>query len=470
MEQPNILLVLLDQWRFDTLGANEGSLAQTPHLDAIATNGLRCTRAYTPIAICSSARASLLTGLYPHAHGMMNNCHEPDALLPDLPAELPTFSKALREVGYATGYAGKWHAGRHLGPDSQGFQHAAGTVPAYHRHRQALGLPLEPVLGADTVYGDIGRLRMLLSGTEMNPVERSYSAYVVDEALGVLDTLQREDAPFLMQVSFEGPHHPYLVPEPFASQYDPESIEPWESFADTFAGKPAVHELQMRRRGVHNWTWERWAPVVAKYLGFVSHLDAQIGRLVGSLAERGLDRNTLLVISADHGDFAGGHRQFNKGPLMYEDIYHVPMIVHWPDGNLPEGTTYDGFLRLLDLGPTFLDAAGIDRMWLAHGTSLLPYWRGDAMPDATVYTQYHGDEWGLYSQRMVRNQRYKLVYNAQDRSELYDLHRDPAELTNVYDHPGYRDPRRNLEMELLRWMNATEDPIRQWAGYLLGQE
>lgn len=470
MQQPNILLILLDQWRFDTLGANDASRCRTPYLDALAGNSLRCTRAYTPIAICSSARASLLTGLYPHAHGMMNNCHEPDALLPDLPASLPTFSKALRAAGYSTGYSGKWHAGRFLGPDSQGFQHTGGTVSEYHQYRDALGLPLEPLLGADAVYGDIGRLRMLLSGTEMNPVEHSYSAFVVDESLRILDGLQEKGAPFLMQVSFEGPHHPYLVPEPFASQYDPASIEPWESFADTFAGKPAIHELQMRRRGVHNWTWEQWAPVVAKYLGFVSHLDEQIGRLVDALSARGLADNTLLVISADHGDFAGGHRQFNKGPLMYEDIYHVPMIVRWPNGNLPSGSVYDGFLRLLDLGPTFLDAAGVELDWPSHGTSLLPNWRGEATPEPDVYTQYHGDEWGLYSQRMVRNERYKLIYNAQDRSELYDLKLDPAELTNVHSHPGYREVRLELETDLLRWMNTTEDPIRQWAGYLLGHD
>jgi arylsulfatase A-like enzyme len=470
MPRPNILLVLLDQWRYDTLGVNGGTNCRTPRLDALAAQGVRSTRAYTPIAICSSSRASLLTGLYPHAHGMMNNCHEDDAILPDLPAGMPTFSKALREAGYATGYIGKWHAGRSLGPETQGFENAAGTIAEYTRYRLDRGLSAEPEVGDDAVYANIGRLRMLLSGTDQTPLEHSYSAYVVDESLRTLDALAGQNDPFFVQVSFEGPHHPYLIPEPYASMYGPDTIERWPSFADTFAGKPTIHALQMRHRGVEDWTWEQWAPVVAKYFGFVSHLDEQIGRLLDFLDDRDLAENTLIVVSADHGDFAGGHRQFNKGPLMYEDIYHVPMIARWPAGGFTPGSVCDHFVRLLDLGPTFLDAAQAACDWKVHGRSVLPLWNGGTVGDwpQTVFTEYHGDEWGLYSQRMVRGERYKIVYNAQDRAELYDLLNDPAELTNLAEHPGFQGERRNLELELRSWMAKTEDPLRQWSGYLLG--
>lgn len=471
MARPNVVLILLDQWRFDALGANGPTACRTPHLDRLAAEAVRCTRAYTPIGLCSPARASLLTAVYPHRHGMLNNCHEEDAIRLDLPDGLATFPRQMREAGYRLGYVGKWHAGRHLGPEHHGFESWAGRPEDYRAYRLAHGLPAEAPVPPDAVSAQIGRLRLPIAGTDPTPPERSYTGFAVEEALRLLEELATTGAPFLLQVSLEGPHHPYYAPEPFASWYEPSRLDPWPSFHDALKDKPASHRRRLARLGMADWAWEDWAPVVARYFGYVSHIDAQVGRLLEALGTRGLAEKTLLVVGADHGDLTGSHGQFNKGTMAYEDVYHIPLLARWPDGGLPGGTACRDFVRLLDLGPTFLEAAGLEPPPGVDGRSLLACWRGQPEPDwpDSVFAQFHGDEWGLYSQRLVRDGRFKLVYNGQDQDELYHLARDPYELVNRAEDPAYRAERRRMELLLLDWMERTADPLLRWARLQLGR-
>ncbi len=127
-DQPSFLWIVTDQERYDMVGANGSPICQTPQIDRLAQQGMRFTGAFTPIGICTPARASLLTGLYPHAHGMWNNCHGPDALQRELPADRLTFTELLKAAGYRLGYVGKWHVGYRLGPESRGFQDVVSEV------------------------------------------------------------------------------------------------------------------------------------------------------------------------------------------------------------------------------------------------------------------------------------------------------------------------------------------------------
>jgi arylsulfatase A-like enzyme len=120
-----------------------------------------------------------------------------------------------------------------------------------------------------------------------------------------------------------------------------------------------VHEKFLHYRGVENLSWETWSEAVAKYFGFVTFIDDQIGRILDAVDEHLDADNTVVVHAADHGDFTGSHRQFNKGPMMYEEIYHIPLLIRWPDVIEP-GSSCDEFVRLLDLMPTFLDIADIE--------------------------------------------------------------------------------------------------------------
>ncbi len=471
MTRPNVLLLLTDQERFDVTHP-DGPPVETPNIDRLRVEGAYFTRAYTPISICSSARGSLLSGLYPHNHGMLNNAHEADAILDEFPAEVPTFGDLLADAGYENTYAGKWHVGRTQRPEEFGFEYLGGhdadhdwldeDLGAYQRER---GVEPTEVELEETIYVDTPDPTLVAAKTPI-PKETTRTYYLAERTIERLDEWAEGDGPFFHRTDFPGPHHPYTVPEPYASMYDPDEIPLWPSFAETYDGKPEVHRQYLSYRGVAAFDERTWREAMAKYFGFVTFIDDQIGRILDALDERGLE--PAVFHTADHGDFTGSHRQFNKGPMMYEDTYHVPLVVRWP-GVVDPGTVREEFVRLHDLMPTFLELGDVEPPDGIDARSLLPLLRGETPANwpETVFAEYHGDEFGLYSQRMVRDDRYKYVYNTPDVDELYDLERDPHELHNLVDHPAYEEPRRRLRNELARWMDETDDPIALWSRKVL---
>jgi arylsulfatase A-like enzyme len=419
---------------------------------------------------------------------MLNNCHEADAIRPNLPPDLPTFGELLADAGYETTYVGKWHVGRDQTPADFGFEYLGGS-DAYHdeadpeflKYLREQGVEPGAVELEDEVYPNDETAEPIAAKTPV-PEEATRTYYLAEqtiERIRELGEANRDDEgdrggyneneePFFHRTDFLGPHHPYVVPEPYASMYDPEDIEPWPTFAETFDGKPRAHEQYLSYRGVEGFDWDRWSRAVAKYFGFVTFIDRQMGRVLDALEAEGLADDTVVVHAADHGDFTGSHRQFNKGPLMYEETYHVPLLVRWP-GAVEPGSVREEFVHLHDLMPTFLEIGGVEPPDGIHARSLVPLFDGEAPDDwrDSAFAQYHGDEFGLYSQRMVRTDRYKFVYNGPDRNELYDLRRDPHELRNLIDHPEYRTVRADLQERLARWMRETDDGLAQWVGELI---
>jgi len=463
---PNVLLVLTDQERHD-LTAPDGPSVRTPNVDRIAGEGMRFERAYTPIGICSSARASLLSGLYPHAHGMLNNCHDPDAILRNFPEEIPTFGEVLARRGYQNSYAGKWHVGCDQTPADFGFEYLGGGDGAhaaadedFFDHQREHGVDPESIELSDAIYHENNPDKPICATAKL-PVEATRAYYIAEKTIDRLENLDADDGPFFHRTDFVGPHHPYVVPEPYASMYDPDEIEPWASFDETFEGKPRVQENYRRYRGVAGLDWDEWAEAISNYFGFMTLIDDQLGRILD--AAEGIE-NLVVVKTADHGDFAGGHRLFNKGPMMYEATYRIPLAIRWPEVVEP-GSTCDAPVSLLDLMPTFLDLADASPPEPVHGRSIRPLLAGrrpDDWPDA-AFAQYHGDEYGLYSQRMLRTERYKYVYNVPDVDELYDLREDPHELDNRIDDPQYESVRAALRERLVARMDSTGDPNAVWA-------
>ncbi|ELY83173.1 sulfatase-like hydrolase/transferase [Natrinema altunense] len=477
--RPNVLLVLTDQERYDC-SAPAGPPVETPAIDSLSSDGTRFDRAFTPISICSSARASLLTGQFPHGHGMLNNCHEPDAIQPNLPADLPTFSEELVAAGYDLTYTGKWHAGRDQTPADFGFSYLGGSDDhhddidaAFREYREECGVPVdEAELEAALYTGDDprdGSDGTLVAAKTAVDVEDTRAYFLTERTIDAIEAHADgdKDGPFFHRTDFYGPHHPYVVPDPYASLYDPDEIDPPASYAETYDGKPQVHENYLAYRGVTDFDWDTWAEAIAKYWGFVTLIDHQLERILETLDERGLAGETVVVHASDHGDFAGSHRQFNKGPLMYDDTYRIPLQIRWP-GVTDGGATCSLPVHLHDLAATFLELADVPAPDSFDSRSLVPVLENSGEPPESddwrdsTFAQYHGDEFGLYSQRMVRTDRYKYVYNGPDIDELYDLEADPAELQNLIDHPAYVDVRRNMRNRLVEWMDETADPNRVW--------
>ncbi|MDQ2051104.1 sulfatase-like hydrolase/transferase [Natronolimnohabitans sp. A-GB9] len=489
--RPNVLFVLTDQERYDC-SAPEGPPVETETMDRLSSEGLRFSHAFTPISICTSARASLLTGRYPHGNGMLNNSHEADAIRPNLPSELPTFSELLSESGYELSYTGKWHVGRDQTPEEFGFSYLGGSDKhhddidrAFREYREERGVPVGEVEFEEELYtGDdprnTGEGTFVAAKTPVD-VDDTRAYFLAERTIDAIEAHAADgrDGPFFHRADFYGPHHPYVVPEPYASMYDPEAIDLPASYAETYAGKPRVQENYLAYRGADGLERDHWAEAIAKYWGFVTMIDDQLERILTALEEHGLAEETAVVHASDHGDFIGGHRQFNKGPLMYDDTYRIPLQVRWPGVTEP-GSVCDVPVHLHDLAATFLEWGGVDvpeRFDARSLVSLLEVSRdaadgtvgADDVPEwpDSVFAQYHGDEFGLYTQRMVRTKRYKYVYNGPDIDELYDLEADPDELQNLIDHPGYEDVRRELRERLIEWMDETDDPNRGWVPNVL---
>jgi arylsulfatase A-like enzyme len=467
MTRENVLLLLTDQERYDVT-APDGPAVETPNFDRLAGEGVRFTRAYTPIGICSSARASLLTGQYPHTHGLLNNCHGPDAVRRNLSREHETFGEILDGAGYANSYAGKWHVGQDRTPADFGFETLVGTGPsvdddAFERYQRERGVDPDDETLSETLFADHGGDDVLVAAKTDLPPEATRTYFLAERTIDRLERLAEGGGPFFHRTDFPGPHHPYVVPEPYASMYDPEDVDPWPNYAETFEGKPTLHRQFVAARGVDGFEWEQWAAAVAKYFGVVTFIDEQVGRVLDAMDRLGLADETVTVHTADHGDFTGSHRQFNKGPLMYDEVYRIPLVVRWP-GVTEGGRECDALVSLLDLMPTFVELADETPPSDVAGRSLLPVLRGERPSEwrDVVVAEYHGDEFGLYSQRLVRGDRYKYVYNAFGRDELYDLRADPGELNNLAAHPEYAETVRDLRGGLTDWMRSTADPIADW--------
>lgn len=459
--RPNILHIMVDQMRFDMVGVNGSPICRTPTLDRLAQEGINYSEAYTPAGICSPARASMVTGRYPHNNGIYNNCSQGETIREELPAEEITYSELLNEAGYRLGHVGKWHIGRAHGPKSRGF-HDVGAESIADYRRQ-LGLPVKPPTPPDALYANYPNDEFIISGTEQLPVEGNQMYYFTEEGIRLLREYQ-DHQPFYLRVDYNGPHHPYVIPEPWASLYDPDEIPPWPNFYDTFENKPQVHLRHKFHRGVQDFTWEDWQPAVAKYFGYISYLDDLFAKLLQSLDDLGIRDNTLVIYNTDHGDFTGGHGQFNKGPLLYQEVYHIPLIMRWP-ALIPAGTSTAKFTSLIDIMPTILRAANLPVPDNLDGAALQPLWH-DPQHNSwreVLGCEFHGDEVGLFSSRLIRYKQFKYVYNPHAIDELYDLEREPHELENRCDDPEYQEVRHELQRRLMAWMNETQDPWRRWA-------
>ena len=443
--RPNILLIQSDQHRYDCLGAHGHPLLRTPHLDRLAAGGVDFSHAFTPIAVCVPARNCLAHGQWSCQHGAIANWGT-EAPWPAREGLL-SFSQVLHDAGYYLAHVGKWQVHPRLGPTAYGFDE---DVPAarYGAWRAAQGYP--PASKGDWQGGLDPHV-----GPEATPL-----GWGASQIIALLEARAAAEAPTLIQWDTSEPHLPNALPEPYASMYAPESVAPWPSFPDPLQDKPYAQAQQRRSWQVEGWTWAQWAPIVARYLGTVSLLDAQVGRTLAALDRLGLAQETMVIYTTDHGDLCGGHGMVDKHMVMYEDIVHVPLIVRWP-GYAAPGTVCEAFVsHAIDLATTLCEAAGAPVPGTFRGASLLPLLAGEGDNGREdILSTYHGNQFGLYSERMVRDRRYKYIWNASAEDELYDLALDPGEVRNLATEAAYAEELARLRRRLVAWMEAVDDPL-----------
>ncbi|MEU4967214.1 sulfatase-like hydrolase/transferase [Streptomyces smyrnaeus] len=479
-----MLFLMTDQHRVDTLGAYGNPHVRTPNLDRLAAEGTRFDNCYTPTAICTPARASLLTGAAPFRHKLLANYERNVGYLEDLADDQFTFAGQLRAEGYRLGLLGKWHGGVRRtaadygfeGPDLAGW-HNPVDHPDYLAHLEENGLPpyriSDPVRGT-TPNGSPGNL---LAARLRQPVEATFEHYLATRTIEMLRRWVADgvgaapgagragagpagDRPFFLATHFFGPHLPYILPDAYYDMYDPALVELPASVSETFAAKPPVQSNYSRLWAFDTMPLEESRKLIAVYWGYVTLIDEQMGRILDAVRELGLEEHTAVFFTADHGEFTGAHRLHDKGPAMYDDIYRIPGLLKVPGA--PRGQVRDEFVSLTDCTATILDLAGSDTEPAVDSRSLLPLAAGERPEWAPHHlAEFHGHHFP-YPQRMLRTRRYKLVVNPESRNELYDLHTDPDELHNRYDHPELRDVRAELTRTLYDLLRERGDNFFHW--------
>jgi len=500
---PNILLITADMQRGDCLGSFESKGVQAPHVERLARDGAQFSTCITPNLVCQPARASIVSGQLPLTHGVYDNGVDPD------PAQGENgFAGRLTKAGYQTGFFGKAHfssretfqptgspecktGSRDYAEDwngpYMGFEAANLCVIG---HLQKTRKP-EPPVGQhyERWFASRGEPEEAwnLHTTELLPVTGAHrtwnsglpaawhtSTWTADRTIDYLKTCDG-NKPFCVWASFPDPHHPFAPPEPWSKMYPHEEVclpehrtldldrRPWWHRA-YIEGKPKVKDAKMAKNRndaskAKQQTDEQLRHMTANYFSMISLVDHNVGRILSALQDQGLTENTIIVYTSDHGDFLGDHGVYMKGPMAYEGLLRVGMVMKGP--GIPAGTVVDDPMSTLDLAATFYDAAGVECPDDIQSQSVLPLVNGAGESRDMAFSEWHllpircGVDMQL---RTVRTKTHKLTLElGSGAGEMYNLVDDPAEMDNLFDDPGSVKVRKELE----NMIKARPGPIRE---------
>lgn len=468
--QPNILLFESDQQRTDTMSCYGNDWTQSPNLDRLANASYVFENAYVTQAVCTPARGSLMTGLYPHSHGCMINR-----------TKLRDDIKSIAEMlpgSYRKAHFGKWH----LGDDSvkqHGFDEWISTEDDHRDRYTQLGLPFSDYYHWMIENGfepeDTGPTGEKIFGLDQRydcPPEFQMAAFLANHSERFIRENQHN--PWLMVFSTIEPHPP--MTGPYDGMYDPKEIP----VGPAFLKQPVGASLFNRARGEHypNQTVDGedlnnedgWRNLRARYYGNVKIIDDAVGRLLDVLEETGQLDNTIMAFTTDHGEMAGDHSMLEKR-AFYEESARVPMLlrVPWLNRSLKK---VGGVFGHVDLVPTLLDLAGQPVPEELEGISRVGVLTGEEdLAENAVFMEWNGigdRDLGnpvinlmatLPWRCVVTGDRWKLNLCAGDQSELFDLNSDPYELVNLFDEPAHRDRVRRMAALIRLWQRETDDTV-----------
>ena len=443
--QPNILLLIADQHRLDCVGAF-GRFAgiRTPNLDRLAAEGAFFEHAFTSNPVCAPARQALLSGLFPDSYGGLWN---PDFLpTPTLQPSPGFYTAALARSGYSCSLIGKWNTSLTHAPTDFGFTRHID----YKEHDRLIAAG----------YPDLSWQRGWFGEPSPIALADSKTHWAARQACELIRQDTEQNKPWLVRLDFTDPHLPCRPSEPFASRFDPKQIEPWDSFGDPLAGKPYIQRQQLVNWGLEGMTWEDWQQTVACYYGMIAQIDDGVGIILNQLRELGIDRQTLVIYTSDHGDLCGGHGMIDKHYTLYDDVTRVPLIFRYPD-RITGGLRVREFVSsCLDMGATLADLCSLSDVDPGKGYSLAPLLSGQSQPERDfAVSAGNGQQFGLFTQRCIRTADWLYVWNPTDTDEIYSVSEDPGQKNNRIRDPSLSGIvtglRRRLHDELVR----RDDPF-----------
>jgi arylsulfatase A-like enzyme len=459
MKKPNILVIMPDTFRGDSLACAGHPAVQTPNLDRLASMGVRFDNAYSSSPICMPARSNCLSGLYCHNTGQWSNYGR-------LPAGTRTYMSILQEAGYRTAHIGKSHyyphSGQHLDDEKEyvkslGHEDVLETtgpwatvntdsmLTDWWRDRDMLGLFREDYIRRR----DVGPFK----ATWPSPLseEEHMDTFVGRTTCEYLRDCD-DERPFAVFVGIGGPHDPWDPPETWAERFTdvdvPEPIPPTE--AEGWLGDAAreFHGAMMGEPADE----ETWKAIRRLYYAKIAHLDSLVGEILDTLEAKGALDNTVIVFWSDHGDRLCDRGQVHKS-VYYEESVRVPLILRLP-GNPGAGTACANVVSINDIFPTILEAAGVAPAD-CFGASLVPATKdADASFHEAVFSEIE-NAGGRTT--MIRTQRHKMVINAKAETlQLFDMQHDPRELQNLAGREEMVALERDLKDKIFKWRLETE--------------
>jgi len=451
-----VLFLMADQMQGRVF--RRGHPCRTPNIDRLMESGTAIRNAYTPNAVCSPARASLMTGLLPHNHGVLQVIHTTDDDQNVLRTDKPHWAQRLQQAGYLTGYFGKWHVERSERLEAFGWEiNGCAGSELYRRKLAQLNAGNRKDGGYRIAkYNEEpgGYRKTLLYGVTDVPPERREVGVVTELAADFLDLALRQNRPWCCFVSVKEPHDPFVCGEEAYGLYDPESLELPANVHDDLEGRPYVYKKAAR-------VWAKMTDrerkeAMACYYGSITEIDAQFGRLLQKLRDAGQLENTIVVVTSDHGELLGAHGLYTKNISACEEVYHIPMILAGP--GISVNRSINARVGLHDLGPTLLELTECEPINAPDSRSFAPLLRDPSLEREfqTGFAEYHGGR-VLLTQRIVWNGPWKLVFNGFDRDELYHLDDDPFEMNNRIDDPHCAEKLRDMCRQMWKTIRATGD-------------
>lgn len=451
VERPNILIIYCDQLAAWTLGCYGGNEVTTPNIDRLASEGVLLTNFYANTPVSTPSRGCFMTGLYPTEHGAYKNDRQ-------IRQDIPTFASELRDAGYCTGYAGKWHLDGN--PKRPGWD-LRGKDMGWTDRKAMYSF------GHYKTIEDKGEGYPAFS-SEVSPVPETYPTdWFTDRAIEFIDR-HRTDK-FCFMLSIPDPHGPYLARHPYDKMFPEKDIR----FPSTLTEEPKCdnylyHESRIKvdkktGKTEYQLILENLAKDKSEYFGMIKCIDDNVGRVIDFLKKEGLYDNTIIVFSADHGDMMGEHARMAKA-VPFESAARVPFIVRYP-ARL-KAAVYDNVASAIDFYPTLLSLAGIERQGNISGHDMSVFMQNEsssekAWHDVAFLRCYASS----YPWICAVTDRYKLIYGAKEKpgeALLLDRKADPEESVNFFHDPKYKKVVKRLSRDLKKYCLEHKDPHWEW--------
>lgn len=483
----NVLFITSDQQHWNTIGKFNGEIS-TPNLDRLCERGTYYSRAYTVNPTCTPTRATWITGLMPSQHGAWT-------LGTKLMEKVHTINEDFAKSNYKTALIGKAHFQQLQSPEGYeslesydvlkdldfwktfneeqtfyGFDHI--ELARNHTNEFLVGqhyaLWLEEkglTNWRDYFRQPVGNMTEDKRSWDI-PEEFHYDTWIAERTNAKLEEYSKNDENFFLWASFLDPHPPYMVSEPWASMYDPESITVQQLRDDDDCGRSPFLEIARQEtpdtseykktgyllHGVHSHVhdYDDLKKDVATYYGMVSMMDHYIGKILDKLDELGLADDTVIVFTTDHGHLYGHHGLIAKGPFMYEDLLKIPFIVSHPNAKT-KGNVSTAMQSSLDIAQTFLDVCDVKNPNGMSGLSQKNVWAGNKDCVRNHVICEHNHERDSVNLRTYINEQYKMtIYYGMDCGEIFDLKNDPDELHNLWDKKEFNELKQKLMFEFLQ--------------------